>query len=59
MANDHFSNEFFSIKNFQTLVVVQTMVKAPFTIFEKLNSVFVSLLDKYIIGCPCDNIPDI
>ena len=51
---------FFPIKNCQSLMVVQTMAKASFSLFEWLNSVFVSLLDNYIIGCPlCDNIPDI
>ena len=31
-----------------------------FSIFELLNSVFVSLLDKYVIRRPsCDNVPDI
>ena len=51
---------FFPIKNCQVLVVIHTMAKASFSISEWLNSVFVSLLGKYIIGCPsCDNIPDI
>ena len=51
---------FFPFKNSRSLVVVHTLAKASFSIFELLNSVFVSLLDKYIIGCPsCDNIPDI
>ena len=46
---------FFPIQNCRALMIVHTMANASFSIFEKLNSVFVSLL----IGCPCDNIPDI
>ena len=48
------------MKNCRALVVVHTMANAYFSIFEKLNSVFVSLLYKYITGCPtCDDITDI
>ena len=61
MVYDHFSKEmFFPIKNCRAQVLFHIMANASFSILEELNSVFVSLLDKYIIGCPSwDNIPDI
>ena len=43
--------KFIPIKNCRVLVVVYTMASASFFIFELLNSTFVSLFDKYIIGC--------
>ena len=53
-------NFFFPIKYSRVQLVVHTIANVSFSIFELSNSVFVSPLDKYIIGCSSrDDIPDI